>query len=154
MEKVPFGGKKYLGIAHEKAKSGEMSKIFEVGYEKTKTFIGENSITPTGPVVGVYWDFNMQANEMTAMPGYEVTVDLKIADDSGFTLISLPEGEYLMHEHVGSYDGISGAHDKMMEHVMKNNLNMGKYSIEVYVTDPMSEPDPSRYITRIYYQLA
>ena len=153
MEQKKFGPKTYLGIVTENIKIEDLQPIFDEGYKKIYHFSQENNIELTGPAVGLYWDFNMTTGTMSVLPGAEVAAGTIVPEDSEFVVIEIPESNTLADTHIGNYDGLKNVHDKMMKHLMQSNLKMGKYTIEVYVTDPMKEKDSSKWVTDIYYQL-
>ena len=52
----------------------------------------------------------------------------------------------------GNYDNLKEAWDKTMAYIADNNLEVveGGAMLETYITDPMSEPNPAKWITEIY----
>ena len=154
MEKTTFTAKTYLGVTTPHAKMENMKEIFEGGYASIMAFAEANGIQFIGPPVGLYTEYNEAESTMTTTPGIEVAAGTTVPEDSGFVVVDLPEGEALHHQHVGSYDGLMGVHEAMSAKLMEDNLPMGTYAIEVYMTDPAQEPDESKWVTEVYYQLA
>jgi effector-binding domain-containing protein len=52
----------------------------------------------------------------------------------------------------GNYDNLKEAWDTTMKYISDNNLEMieGGPMLETYLTDPMSQPNPAKWITEIY----
>ena len=67
---------------------------------------------------------------------------------------SSPAGRVLSAVHVGPYDGIAQAYQAVMTYAEANDLCLGDTMWERYMTDPAVEPDPSKYVTEIYWLLA
>jgi len=66
-------------------------------------------------------------------------------------MISTPASKALLINYYGAYDSNELAHIALNMYIQKNGLHMKKPVIEEYVTDPMSEPDPGKWLTRIIY---
>jgi len=62
----------------------------------------------------------------------------------------LPATKAVMAKHMGGYD-TSATHDAIMEYMEDFGIECADYIWEVYVTDPMTEPDESKWQTDIYY---
>lgn len=153
MEITQLPQKTYLGIIHKEAAMSQMKEIFGEGYATIGEYVGMNGVTVAGPPVGLYADYNPETKSMTTIPAFEVAPGTTVAEDSGFTVIELPAGQALYHQLVGDYDGLMKVHEEMSAHVQEKALNMGTYAIEVYLTDPAQEPDTSKWVTDVYYQL-
>jgi effector-binding domain-containing protein len=56
-------------------------------------------------------------------------------------------------EYYGNPEGTGAAHGAIESYCKQQGLVAGEPAIEEYVTDPASEPDTSKWLTRIYYPL-
>jgi effector-binding domain-containing protein len=65
----------------------------------------------------------------------------------------VPAGKALVIDYYGSYEGIGGAHMAMDEYVKSNNLKQKSPVLEQYITDPETEPDTSKWLTKVIYLL-
>jgi effector-binding domain-containing protein len=52
---------------------------------------------------------------------------------------------------MGGYSGIGKAHEAMDAYMASNKLEQKAPVIEEYITDPGSEPDSSKWLTKIMY---
>ena len=145
--------KTYLGITTVNAAMDQMPTLFEQGYASIAEYGAKNNIEFIGPPIGLYTDYDETNHTMTTTPAMEVAAGTTVPADSGFTVVDLPAGEALHHQHVGSFDGLMGVHEALSGQLQEQNLTMGKYAIEVYLTDPAQEPDDSKWVTDVYYQL-
>jgi AraC family transcriptional regulator len=64
----------------------------------------------------------------------------------------LPAGKVLFVKHFGGYD-TSRSHEAIEEFMQDFNITCDDYIWEVYVTDPATEPDESKWETDIYYPI-
>jgi effector-binding domain-containing protein len=63
-------------------------------------------------------------------------------------------GKAVMCEYRGDYAGTEAGHIAASEYIEANNLQMAGAPWEVYVTDPMMEPDTTKWLTKVYYPIA
>lgn len=153
MEITQIPQKTYLGIIHLDAGMDQMKEIFGNGYASIGAYVGQNQVAVVGPPVGLYGDYNPETQSMTTIPAFEVAPGTTVAEDSGFAVIVVPAGKALYHQLVGSYDELAKVHEQMTAQLSEQQLTMGTYAIEVYMTDPAQEPDESKWVTDVYYQL-
>jgi len=64
-----------------------------------------------------------------------------------------PSGKVLKAIHQGSYDLSGETHAVIDAYINDNQLIMNGAPWEVYITDPMTEPDTVKWLTEIYYPL-
>jgi len=65
----------------------------------------------------------------------------------------LPGGTVATTVHTGPYDGLHEAHAALQQWAKDNDRTPTGAPWEVYVTDPGSEPDPTKWETRVYLPL-
>lgn len=146
-----FTAKTYIG-KREKVKMGDMHNYFMTNFGKLAGLAQANGMQMTGAMSALYWtwDENNQESEMTAaMPVMEKKGDLK-----GYNAIAIPESKAYEIDYYGNYDDIGKAHmamdDYLKENQMADKINV---VVEEYITNPESEPDTSKWLTKIYYVL-
>lgn len=83
-----------------------------------------------------------------------IPVASEVAGTKEIEFRQYPAGSALLIEHYGNYDDVGPAHYAMEDYSNANGLNLVGYAIEEYVTDPESEPDTSKWLTRIIYPIA
>ena len=112
--------------------------------------IMKKEIPMTGFPFAVYynWDPNGIIVIRAAVPVAEGTKGHKVIE-----YFELPAAKAVYAKHFGSYD--TGDTHYAIDDYMKVNKIEGneQYIWEVYVTDPMAEPDTSKWQTDIYYPL-
>ena len=66
----------------------------------------------------------------------------------------LPGGKVAVATHVGPYDRLHETYEKLDEWVREHKMKPAGPMWEIYMTDPMAEPDPAKWRTDIYYPVA
>jgi effector-binding domain-containing protein len=117
--------------------------------------------TPSGPPFLRYLVIDMAA-DMVVQAGVPVAVPVE--GDEHVEPDELPAGDYLTTVHVGPYEGLYGATGALLAHAGRNGLRFDKHPsdagevwtsrLEWYETNPVEEPDSSRWVTRLEFRLA
>ena len=69
----------------------------------------------------------------------------------GAQTLSIPPQKALQIDFYGDYTGIGLAHDAMADYLRDRQYLQDIPIIEEYVTDPGTEPDPSKWLTQVTY---
>lgn len=139
-------------------KTHYVSKRKTVSFEEMQAFFAKhfpamaNGISPeqmAGMPTALYftWDEpNMQSDLAAAIPvtGTEVTVE-------GYETITLEAGKAFQIDYYGDYEGLGGPHEAMDAYMKQRNLRFRDPAIEEYITDPETEPDTTKWLTKITY---
>lgn len=83
-----------------------------------------------------------------------VAVVAPVVGDDQVRAGTLPGGRCAVAQFRGPYDHLPRAHQRLQEWMAGAGETGAGDPWEVYVTDPMSEPDSSQWLTLIYHPLA
>lgn len=81
-----------------------------------------------------------------------IPVASQVKGTGNIEYFELPATQVIFAKHFGGYD-TSLTHAAIDEYMTDFGIECGDYIWEVYVTDPMNEPDESKWETDIYYPL-
>lgn len=95
------------------------------------------------------WDEKNGVTDMAASIPTKTAVNIK-----GAETLTIPEKRALQINYFGEYDKTSNAHYAIDEYMKDYDLLNDAPIIEEYVTDPVEEKDPSKWLTKITYYLA
>ncbi|MDQ3101939.1 MAG: GyrI-like domain-containing protein, partial [Bacteroidota bacterium] len=141
----------YIG-KRAKVKFADMAKFFGTNFPAAFTAAGAASAPPAGYPSSIFFEWdekNMTADVMAAVPvKAEENVVVK-----GFETYTIPAGKMLHLPYYGAYEKSQEAHYAMDDMIKANQLTHYGNVIEEYVTDPMTEPDTSKWLTNIYYMI-
>lgn len=148
VKKEIFGGKNYLAVMFDALPMEDISGEFfaknyaAIGSQIAKFGNGEPS------ALFYVWDTQNKTTKMAiAIPLEEIPA--KVAE--GFKVISVLKNESFYVDYYGSYAKMENAHESINEYIFNNNLKGEYVAIEEYVTDPATEPDPNKWLTKISY---
>jgi effector-binding domain-containing protein len=125
----------------------EISQKLGEAYGKIMESMKKQNLHQSGPVFAIYHKWSESEIEME--PG--ITVDKAGKDDGDVKPLELKAVKVMKLDYYGDYPGTEKAHYFLDEWAKKNNVNIVGAPWEEYVTDPMSEPDTSKWLTRIFY---
>ncbi|MBD3288071.1 hypothetical protein GF337_04650 [candidate division KSB1 bacterium] len=126
----------------------EMQSFYERAFGTIQQVFQQKGKRMTGAPVGLYfiWDEQNDSTDMAA--AFPIRGSL---ESEKLSVIEVPESKGFKVNHYGSYEGLEHAHKALDYHIQENWLTLKAPVIEEYITDPMQEPDTTKWQTRIYY---
>lgn len=100
-----------------------------------------------GAPKAIYFSFDETSMMADFAPVMEVAKDTKL---DGLEKFETPAGKVLLIDYYGPYDKSAQAHYAMDAYMKEKGLTQSVV-VEEYVTDPMTEKDPAKWLTKIYY---
>lgn len=141
-----FPANDYLATTRAKVKFQDMTNYFATHFGEIAKLAGP---AIKGAPCGIYWNYdekNMVADMSAAMP-----VSDKTLKGTGYSVISVPESRELLLNYYGSYDNMKAAYEALDTLGKMKGFAYPHMVIEEYVTDPMTEKDTAKWLTKIHY---
>lgn len=118
---------------------------------KTYGQIGEAMKKAKAEAIGapkaIYFSFDETSMVADFAPVMEVTKGTKL---DGLEKFETPAGKVLLIDYYGPYEQSAQAHYAMDAYIKEKGLTQSVV-LEEYITDPMTEKDPAKWLTKIYY---
>ena len=150
MDVIPgeFAGAKYLGVRGTMT-FDKLEAFYEKSYMAIFPALEKAGAKPASAPSGLYykWDEANMTTELAAAVAF--TGDVKAP--SGMEVIDVPAGKSLTINYMGGYNGMGKAHEAMDAYIQQNKLSQLAPVIEEYVTDPGTEPDSNKWLTKVVY---
>jgi effector-binding domain-containing protein len=116
-------------------------------YGEIQEFLSKNGATASGSPMAITlawdslsWDFE------AAIP-----IDKEIEGNDRIVIKKSYEGKSIFVTYTGPYEGTYQAYTDLDQYMKEKGLDQAGGPWEVYITDPSTEPDPSKWITEIYF---
>lgn len=128
----------------------QMQEFFSDSYGRLFSEIEANHLDVIGAPYGRY----------RGMPSdtYDVEAGVPIAEPTTshdeFVASHLPDLEAVEFVHVGPYDTLAQSYQAISAWMSEQNIIPGGEMWEQYLTDPMEEPDPAKWETKIVWPVA
>ncbi len=163
-ESTPAGPKTYRGYAITEETSPEkvyIGKKDSIGWDKIGDFYKTNLVKISeaaakagmqmaGAPCGLFWKWDV-ANKMTVMSAAMPVQGKSDAKIKGYQTFVVPAGKILHIAYYGPYEETEQAHLAMGDYIKEKGFTQLSPVVEEYVTDPGKEPNPSKWLTNIYY---
>jgi effector-binding domain-containing protein len=135
-------------VIQKVVKYQDIQQFFASSFPKISEVMEKKRIRMSGAPVGLYFDFDEQS--MTTNMAAAIPIRSKLTAGDVRT-ITVPRSAACYVDYYGSYSGLLYPHEAIDFYLKKNGLTYQSPVIEEYVTDPMSEPDSTKWLTKIYY---
>ena len=80
-------------------------------------------------------------------------IEENIANKDNIKLITLPASKTIMASHFGHYKTVKSTYEVLQKYIEENNLEVIGAPWESYITDPMKEPDQSKWETHVFFPI-
>lgn len=122
----------------------EMQSFYETAYRELGQKLGKYELKRPS---GIYYSWDEPNQQTDMMPAMAVADDVP---SMAFDEIRL-SGKAVQVEVYGSYDKLEDAHWAIDDYIQDFGVMMKFPVWEEYVTDPMTEPDTSKWLTKVTY---
>lgn len=143
---VPAGN--YAGV-RQVVPIPDISKYFADNISKAIHEAMKNGAKINGHPSGFYWTYDTVA--MKTDMAVAVPLDKAVKTGNGVQTFTVGGRKALVIEYYGAYDKIGEAHMAMDDCMADMKMRNVPPVIEEYVTDPASEPDTSKWLTKVIY---
>lgn len=136
--------KTYIGIKKTMAFTDDFSAFLGSSY----TTLMASKPEIIGAPVGLYftWDEASQKTEMAAALPVSTP---KVSKE--YEVFEVKANKAFVIDYYGAYDKSMAAHQAMDVYLKEKGLTQKSPVIEEYITDPMTEKDTTKWLTKIYY---
>jgi len=110
-------------------------------------------VSPLGPPFTLYDPMppDMDMETPFGLEGAFLVPEGTMLSDERVKISILPAGHVLEATHIGHYDELHKTYSELDQYLKAKNLILRDRIRETYLTDPETEPDPSKWITLITY---
>lgn len=141
---IPAGN--YAGI-RQVVPVADISKFFTENFPKALEEAAKSGAKMNGHPSGFYWTYDSIQTDMAAA----VPIDKPIKAGNGVQPYSIGGQRALVIDYYGGYDKLGEAHGAMEDCMFDMKVRQIPPVIEEYITDPGTEPDTTRWLTKIIY---
>jgi effector-binding domain-containing protein len=140
----------YVAAKRQILTLAEMAPFFAKNFPAIAEALGKEKIQPIAPPTSIYWSFDEKEMKGDLTAAFKVGSATKV---KGWESYSFPAGKVLMVDYYGAYEKIGDAHMAIGTHMKEKGIKDQTAVFEEYVTDPMSEKDTAKWLTKVYYLL-
>ena len=139
--------KYYLGKRQE-VNFQDIPAFFEENLPRALGFAAEQELTLAGGPTGLFWVYDEKAGKTDMAAVIPVMESEKIDSLQQFPIGG---GRAIVIEYFGPHEKTGEAHFALDDYMAEKKLKYVPPVIEEYVTDPATEPDTAKWLTKIIY---
>ncbi|WP_245953435.1 GyrI-like domain-containing protein [Arthrobacter silvisoli] len=128
----------------------ELTAFFGRTFETVMTAAREQNVQLAGPPFALYHGMPTQTVDVEA--GFPIAGDFHGTSD--VVASALPETDAFEAMHQGSYDSLSTTYGAIQQRMEAEGLTPSDTMWEFYLSDPGTEPDPTKWLTRVVWPVA
>ena len=113
--------------------------------------IQNEGIVVSGAPSGLFFNMDMDKGVIDMAASLPVNEAIEV---EGLTSYTTPSSQVLTVDYYGDYDKTDKAHEAIDAYISDRGLLHDAPVIEEYVTDPIQEKDPQKWLTKIVYYVA
>ncbi len=140
--------KAYIGVK-KTLSLDKISPFFAENIPMLVTDLKKSNVQISEPMSGLYFTFdekNMRTEVAAAIP-----VSATAGKVGKWETFHTKGGKTLEVDFYGDYKNLGIAHNQIKAYIAVKKLKFIAPVLEEYITDPMSEKDPAKWLTKIYY---
>lgn len=131
----------------QKVSMNEISIKMAEMYGQISEYLAEENTTMSGMPFAIYHLMNeIEIDLECGLP-----IPAEIRDGKGVRSGSFPTTKCAIVDYYGDYMNLESGHEAIQNWIQVHGFSITGAPMEVYLSDPGTEPDPSRWLTRIYY---
>lgn len=146
---VDLAEAKYLLISGD-VRPEDIADYYTENFAKIMSYAGGQGAEIAGAPSGFYFNWTDTLAKMAAA----IPIDKEVAGTNEIEFRVIAEGKALQVDHFGPYDGTGPAHYAIEDYANENGIKLANIAIEAYVTDPVDQPDTSKWLTQIIYPIS
>ncbi|HJW30539.1 MAG TPA: SRPBCC family protein [Saprospiraceae bacterium] len=143
-----YPGGQYL-VVRSKVKISALKDFFNKSFGAVMAGAKKCGAEINGVSCGLYYTWEPDKDMTDCAIGVPIAKPVKAPQ--GLTVLSLPASRMLSIDYIGAYSGLQKVHNALNDYITANKLTMTPPAIEDYIKDPMSEPDSTKWQTRVVY---
>ncbi len=142
-----FDGMPGLAI-YDSAYTYDVENVMARDYGEIMAFMSENNIRLFGAPFAIYYRWNPS---LPSVMNIGIPTDGLKKGKGNIKPVAIEAGNVVVGKHYGAYDKIGNTHEYIIQFIAEHKLEMNGPYWESYITDPATEADTSKWLTKIYW---
>ncbi len=127
----------------------DIGQTLAKNYGAIMKYMQDNNIPMTGMPFARYHTWSSTSTDIES----GIPIGSVATPGIGISSLRLQPGQVVVVDFFGPYERSEMAHDAAVNWAKENGKKLDGAPWEVYVTDPGTEPDPSKWLTQVYYRI-
>lgn len=148
INETTFPARTYVAIRQSVAFK-DIPDFYAASFGKAMEAVNKAGAQMAGPPTGLYYKWDEQAGVTDMAAAIPMTGKKQVAAE--FQVVSLPKRTAYVLDYYGPYEKMLLPYLALDNYFMEKGLKQSSPVVEEYITDPGSEPDQSKWLTKVYF---
>jgi len=149
IKEFQFKGLFAVTMKDECAMNKLSSKMMEM-YPELMSYLSKNNVDISGPPFAIYHESETEGNTILECG---LPIKSKIEGKDKINFLEIAPTKTIMASHFGHYNTVKITYDKLLNYITENGIEVTGVPWEMYITDPIKEPDQSKWETKVYFPI-
>ncbi|MFP4023560.1 MAG: SRPBCC family protein [Thiohalospira sp.] len=149
IKEIEFNGLMAMAIKEECELKRIRSKMIEM-YSTILNYLNTNGVEMSGMPIALYHTIDKEGYILLECG---LPVNKKIKGNDRIKLIEIPAGKAITASHFGPYHTVKYTYEAVENYLSEKNMEISGSPWEMYLTDPLKEPDQSKWETKVYFPI-
>ncbi len=147
---IDFPAKSYLSVRQVIDMVG-IAEYYTEHFTAISKACADNNIEIAGQPCGLVFKWDEESKTTDLAAGIPIKGTATLDDPKNMAVQNVPAAKALLVDYYGDYHESVKAHNAIDKHMKANNLRTVYPVIEEYITDPTTETNPEKWLTKVYY---
>ncbi|MBT3421728.1 MAG: hypothetical protein HOG05_11415 [Bacteroidetes bacterium] len=152
VETKDFEGINYIGIKHALTDKNTFGQVMGQDFQVMMAFMAIHKIEMVGVPFSRYLQWSDKDGDTIIFESCLPVADIGKGDENVY-FGQIEASKVAAAMHFGAYEKIGPVYYAIEDYIAENALEIIGGPWEVYLTDPGKEPDPSKWMTEVYYPI-
>jgi effector-binding domain-containing protein len=149
IKEFQFEGLLAVTIKEECSLNKLSSKMMDM-YPELMSYLNKNNLDISGAPFALYHE---SENEGYTLLECGLPINSKIEGENNIEFLEIAATKTIMASHFGHYNTVQLTYNALSDYIIKNDIEIIGTPWEMYITDPMKEPDQSKWETKVYFPI-
>ncbi|WP_051214981.1 GyrI-like domain-containing protein [Granulicoccus phenolivorans] len=140
----------HAAVVRDTVRRDELGPFYDRAFTQVLEVLSAQGHDPSGAAFGHY--LGVPGETVTLEVGFEIPDPCTASGD--VIPVELPAGKVAVASYFGAYDGLSQAWPEFAQWIVTQGQEPSENMLELYVTEPTGESDPSTLQTDLVWYLA
>lgn len=126
-----------------------ISNDIAASYKTITDFLKKNNLGIAGYLCAFYHSFTPDKIEVECA----IPINKLLPSEGAVNVSVMKAGKAVVANYFGPYTGTSKAHQAINQWIVEHHKKIMGSPWEVYITDPMTEKDTTKWLTKVYYPI-
>lgn len=149
IQEVDMPQRHYVGV-RQQMNIADLQPFYQTNLPKVHVDMAKKKAEMTSAPCGVFFSFDQATQQTDVLAGVAIAANEEV---DGYDNYTTQKGKALLVDYYGPYDQMQEVYASFMTYIEIKGLKEGEVVVEEYMSDPSQEPDPKKWLTKVYFEV-